>query len=89
MESESIVDRVKFAILPYLNPDIGDREATKAARAAISALREPTEEMRIASGDALYLPLERARELAEEEKFNEFANDGVKAYTAMIDAALK
>lgn len=56
MESESIVERVKFAILPYLNPDIGDREATKAARAAISALREPTEEMKEAGISAIGNP---------------------------------
>lgn len=55
MESESIVERVKFAILPYLNPDIGDREATKAARAAISAM--PLEELLAALSDEQRLEL--------------------------------
>lgn len=41
MESESIVERVYDAIRPYLHDDIGAREATKAARAAISAMRTP------------------------------------------------
>ncbi len=65
------------------------KEHVHAATFAIEAMREPNRTMRVAAGEALYLPIEEARRLAEEEKFDEFANDGVIAWLSMIDAALK
>jgi len=61
-----------------------------AARAAIEAMREPTEAMITAGGEKGYgHTREQAEEWAKEEKFDSYAEEAVAYWRSMIDAALK
>ncbi|ASS55926.1 hypothetical protein [Rhizobium leguminosarum] len=60
------------------------------ARAAIEPLREPTEAMVEAGGEAYYgHPRASAVEWAKEDKFDLHAADAAIFYAAMVNAALK
>lgn len=63
--------------------------AMKNARAAIEAMREPTETMWEAGGASLYgHPRAKAEEWGKDDKFESDANRAEDAYKAMIGAAL-
>ena len=87
-----MIGRVARAILSKVPSGYGMTEAESIdyAKAAIEAMREPTEEMVEAGGTANYgHPREDAVEWAKEEKWDAAAHEAVFLYTAMIDAALQ
>lgn len=71
-------------------PDSGKDEYRTRSRAAIEAMRGPTEAMIDAGGASVYgHPREKAIEWAKEDKFDGCVEEAREVFTAMIDAALK
>lgn len=96
---ESMVERVAKALAadtmkrwrsPVFMKDEPWREFIPAARAAIEVMREPTEEMIEAGGEANYgWTRAESVERAKEAVFEEHASNAKVLYQAYIDAALK
>lgn len=90
--TESMIERVARAIRDSdcgVGSDAPWEDYIDDARAAIEAMREPTDTMWEAGAEALYgHPRHKAEEWAKDDKYESWGHPADDAYKKMIDAAL-